>query len=222
MYNKKKRVSSLELVIFITLIHLINAIQQTVHTGISQQGEKTRPPWHSCFNPSLDASAWERQWKSLLLVKRQWMSLLPVASKCWVRTWEEPSSLMLLSSMWPPRQPAHCVFWWRIYTSASLKALTHPCCVENAAEGPKPAKSRGRSWSRSRGLWRCCWAHWYSSIFLWETHISQLIDDHLSCLQGANKMQHWENQGPHPFSFLKKPDGFCGCRVKEKLFHWYM
>lgn len=104
----------------------------------------------------------------LLLVK----SLLPMASKHWVRPGEQQSSLRLLSSIRPHRQPAHYVFWWCIYTSASLKALTQHYCAQNAAEGPKPAKSRVRSWFKSRGSWRRCSAHWYSNIFLWETHIS--------------------------------------------------
>lgn len=64
MCTMKKKVSSSELVIFIILIHLINAIQWTVHIGLSQQEEMTRAPWYSCFNPSPDASAWERHWKS--------------------------------------------------------------------------------------------------------------------------------------------------------------
>lgn len=34
---KKKKMLSLELVIFVILIHLINAIQQTVHTGLSRE-----------------------------------------------------------------------------------------------------------------------------------------------------------------------------------------
>lgn len=160
--NGKKGVSSLEIVVFIILIHLVNAIQQTVHTGLSQQGKVTRPPWHSCFN---DASAWGRH---LLLVK----SLLPMASKHWVRPGKEQSSLRLLSPIRPHRQPARCVFWWCIYTSASLKAPTQHYWVQNAAEGSKPAKSRGRSWFKSCGPWRCCSAHWYSNIFFWETHVS--------------------------------------------------
>lgn len=54
----------MELAIFIILIRLINVVQQTVHIGLSKQGEMTRPPWLSCFNPSHDAGAWERGWKS--------------------------------------------------------------------------------------------------------------------------------------------------------------
>lgn len=163
---KKKGVSSLELVTFIILIHLINAIHQTVHTGLSQQGEMTRPPWHSCFNhhlmqcigKAMEFAAGEKSPSNGL--------------QCWVRPGEELSSLMLLSPTRPHRHPARCVFWWCIHTSASLSALTHHYCGQNAALGPKPAKSRGRSWSKSHGPWRCCSAHWYSNYFPLESHIS--------------------------------------------------
>lgn len=80
---KKKGVFSLELVILIISIHLTNAIPQTVHMDLSQQGEMTRPPWHSCFNPSPEMQVHGKgNGNHLLLVE----SLLPMPFQCWVRT----------------------------------------------------------------------------------------------------------------------------------------
>lgn len=142
---KKKRVSSLELGIFVILLHLINAIQHTVCIGLSQQGEMTRPPWHSCFNLSSDASACLFMGKALEVIRCWWegsgedgrraVDESPskgLLSLCWLRTQEGQSTLILLScrqvtqAACPPRS-------LMVYLYFSFpKRLTHQYYVQNS------------------------------------------------------------------------------------------
>lgn len=197
--KKKQRVSSLELGIFVILIHLINAIQRTVCTGLSQQGGMTRPPWHSCFHLSPDTSARQgmgRHWKSftagevaagMTVGGGEWMIRMVLG---WGHGGAEPSDAPQL-----PSGPAGSLM---LCLNFSAPPGTNASVLCTKQQVLSQSGVWGRSWSASPGLRRHRSALWCQTVLLRDPQFPQLIDNHCSWHQETKKTQQWEGHRRWP------------------------